>query len=117
VFELAFATLAAATLRCTAPPPVPPGLPAGSTYVSDARPPARFQHEARSTVVTVPAAEVDRLCRPPGEPPVCGARILACTQDGVITAPNPCAFRGDAYAELLCHEQAHRNGWPGTHGP
>lgn len=31
--------------------------------------------------------------------------------------PNPCAafWRGDRYADLMCHELGHMNGWPGDH--
>lgn len=32
------------------------------------------------------------------------------------TLPNPCSFRrGEEYAELMCHELGHVNGWPPKH--
>lgn len=40
---------------------------------------------------------------------------LACESLGTVYMPNPCEFRGDVYAELLCHESAHVRGWPHDH--
>lgn len=42
-----------------------------------------------------------------------GARIPAnaCATADLITMPNPCEWEGDKYAAMLCHEQAHAQGW------
>lgn len=111
-------TLALAASACVPKAQVDASAGPGSTYVSDARAPARYRRNVRATLATVSPSDVDRLCRPPGQPPVCGYRIEACTSTaGVITLPNPAAFPRDPYARLLAHELAHVQGWPATHGP
>lgn len=43
--------------------------------------------------------------------------IIACA--GVnkhrMILPNPCQFKDDAYARVVCHELGHTNGWPADH--
>jgi hypothetical protein len=43
--------------------------------------------------------------------------FVACTTESHITLPDPCpfAFTGDHYAQIVCHEMAHVNGWPADH--
>ncbi len=47
------------------------------------------------------------------------AGVDACARIGVgeVWMPNPCSayWRGDRYADLMCHEIGHTNGWPATH--
>ena len=40
-----------------------------------------------------------------------GRRIDACATSNLIVIPNPCLYRRDSYADLLCHELQHVNGW------
>lgn len=45
-----------------------------------------------------------------------GVTVEACTRGNLVTVPNPCAWPGsDPYAQLLCHELGHVNGWPSNH--
>jgi hypothetical protein len=92
-----------------------------STYEAVDKPiPARFQAPVNGVRVDfASAAEVDRVCA--GGKPVCGRRFYACAfKAKLLLLPNPCdvpgAPRGEGYAGLLCHELAHLNGWPATHG-
>lgn len=63
-------------------------------------------------VVFLPEAEVQGTCDIPVEP---GRTVMGCNRimpDGVrkIIMPDPCKYPGK-YAELMCHEMAHSNGW------
>jgi hypothetical protein len=82
---------------------------------SDIRPPARYQGDAEATVRFIAPRMVEDACSHGRH--VAGYIHLACTEGGVITLPNPCAFRHDWYAELACHEKAHlpQNGWAADH--
>lgn len=41
---------------------------------------------------------------------------LSCSSSAMMTLPNPCSvIDGGWYADLLCHEMAHANGWPANH--
>jgi len=73
------------------------------------RPPSRYQGDVQSTVHFSDNAEL--LCaiiKAPGRAIACG------NPGGIMIVPNPCRW-GDPYAELMCHEMAHVNGWPADH--
>lgn len=70
------------------------------------RPPPEF-HGDRDAMVTF-TADPDAACRPLSRPT--DRRILACAYHGALIVPNPCTQTG-AYADLLCHELGHANGW------
>lgn len=70
------------------------------------RPPPEF-HSDRHAMVTF-TADPDTACRPLSRPT--DRRILACEFHGALIVPNPCGQTG-AYADLLCHELGHANGW------
>ena len=38
-------------------------------------------------------------------------RVDACATSNLIIISNPCLYRRDSYADLLCHELRHVNGW------
>lgn len=72
-------------------------------------PPPERRGDALVLVQTLPAQEVTPYCQSLG---LNFPSIAACTRGGQIFMPNPCAWpRREAYAELLCHELGHRNGW------
>lgn len=77
-------------------------------------PPVRYQRDVDVRVVTMPAIQLNAFCEK-----ALGLRSAigwaACTIKGVIYMPSPCPGE-DATARLLCHEAAHINGWPATHG-
>lgn len=98
------------------PPPVGPKVAANSTYASSDAPPARFQADIRAEVTFVNRGDLQRICGR-GAPPPCGKIFLGCNQGGKLVIPNPCPdAERDPYAKLLCHELAHSNGWPVSHG-
>ena len=79
-----------------------------------AEPPARFQKPATFIVMTTPY--VEEACQTQGWHLPANYLYRACTKNGVVTIPNPCTWApGDSYAELLCHEAAHAQGWPADH--
>lgn len=90
---------------------------------SDAWPPARYQAARDWTVVrlaTVPPVASTAVCVKLGSrPPPAGSYYPSCKHtfhgDQVVVAPNPCAFRGERFAQLMCHELAHVHGWPADH--
>ena len=73
-------------------------------------PPLRFQSVTEAKIAFMPQDQVNWLCNTKRQANL----IQACVIDGTIIAPNPCQQRG-AYAELLCHEMAHLNGYPAEH--
>jgi hypothetical protein len=95
-------------------------LAANSTLYSDAIPPVRFQGDVNVQLEFVHPSTVLNRCRDElgvTFPLRTGDTLLACSRGGAIAIPNPCLYAdGDGYARLLCHEIAHVNGWPGTHG-
>ena len=91
--------------------------PAGPSLFSDATPPARFRGDASVSLQFRDQPGINRECQPLFGTPPTGMKTDACEMDGRIIAPNPCDYpSSDAYAHLLCHELAHANGWPRTHG-
>lgn len=71
------------------------------------RPPSELQADRHSMVTFT--SDPDAACRGisthKGE-----ARILGCEFHSALVVPNPCGVSG-AYADLLCHELGHANGW------
>lgn len=51
-----------------------------------------------------------------GEPPK-DHHFVGCVRPPLVHMPNPCDYRDEDYARWMCHEMAHVNGWPATHGP
>lgn len=73
-------------------------------------PPKQFQHGADVRITFMDQDKVNWLCNMKRE----AGTLQACVIDGVIYAPNPCQAPG-AYAELMCHEIGHANGWNAKH--
>jgi hypothetical protein len=76
-------------------------------------PPTQYQRDAEARVTFLSArndaiARCQMLGAPQGAQ-ACGGAA------GFIVAPNPCVYAGDPYADLLCHELGHVNGWPASH--
>jgi hypothetical protein len=81
----------------------------------DGPPPLRFQHlPARARLHTLATTDVQAACTR-ARPSPADVTIYACARNGVVTMPNPCEFPDERFAELLCHELAHINGWSGLH--
>jgi hypothetical protein len=99
---------------CSAPVPVPPtAIAPNSTYYSDGMPPERFRANNQVMVRFGSQADIEGIC---GKAP-CGKIMLACQPPRQMILPNPCRYGpSDQYAKLVCHELAHLNGWPATHG-
>lgn len=74
-------------------------------------PPVRFMGDAGSIVAFV--TDLNQTC---GTPPK-DKKWAGCRRGDIIYLPNPCPFalKGN-YAWRVCHELAHRNGWPAYHG-
>ena len=71
------------------------------------RPPPEFQGD-RSSMVTFSSGP-DAACRAI-KPGAGEGEIYGCAFYSALIVPNPCQHSG-AYAELLCHELGHVNGW------
>lgn len=102
-------------------PVIAAGAPANSTYEAAGKPiPVRYREPVAGWVKMrfLSAADVNRRCA--GGVPVCGRVFEACVRDGELIMPNPCddpaGPSGQGYSGTLCHELAHINGWPETHG-
>ena len=74
------------------------------------RPPHAYQGDTQASIVFNSQRATTALC----EIVTRKDEALACATGPHIWAPNPCTW-SDPYAQLLCHEMAHVNGWPGTH--
>lgn len=73
-------------------------------------PPKRYQGDAVAAV----SFQTSPTCG--GATHEAGVSVEACAGGGWINAPNPCQWPGtDTYAQLLCHEVGHVNGWPANH--
>lgn len=112
---------AAAGKRCESAQPypaVPVTAAPNSTYLTTVAPPQRFTGGAKVKVEFVSPDEANRICANQASGlPVCGRLFYACHRDGKLIMPNPCGYpMSDPYAKLFCHEQAHVNGWPASHG-
>lgn len=75
-------------------------------------PPERYQGNAIVVVRFDERLEIERICSER-----VGHYAMACADvgRGSIYTENPCGVQDGWYAELLCHELAHRNGWPADH--
>ena len=69
-------------------------------------PPPEFQGDRDNVKVSF-VADPDRTCR---TPEAGDGEILGCEMFGRIWVKNPCLETG-AYAEVLCHELGHVNGY------
>ncbi len=107
----AFAAVAAAALflpGCMSFAPLEPVISPPGIYQRDNRVMVEFVHP---TMVGVRCAE--RGVRFLGMP---GVNSGACADTQLITMANPClTITAGWYAEVLCHELAHVNGWPHDH--
>lgn len=92
-------------------------LAPNSTPYSDDWPPVAYQKDVTVQVEFASRQAMQVSCqRLFGQPPT-GSAIEACNTGSKIVMPNPCTFpKEDRYAQLLCHEIGHANGWPSTHG-
>ena len=101
---------------CSAPVAVPATITTpNATYYSDSEPPVRFRKSGSVTVQFTTQAGINSIC---GKAP-CNMVTLGCLETGParMILPNPCSYpASDDYAELVCHELGHLNGWPATHG-
>jgi hypothetical protein len=128
---LALASIQPRTTPTHAPAPATPsgacsaGMPAlpsrplatGSTYFSDAMPPERFRNASQAHLVIETPAEISRICIAAGAPALpCGYSYVACTIGSTVHMSNPCDHPDERWAALMCHELAHVQGWPATHG-
>jgi len=92
-------------------------LAAASTALfTDAQPPERFQSPTVFVLEVGTQAAIESRCQPLFGVPPAGMKTDACAAGGRVVAPNPCDFDSERYARMLCHEMAHVNGWPPTHG-
>jgi hypothetical protein len=102
-------------------PAIPANAPANSTWLAAGKPiPERFRGAPAGwlKIQFMEADEVNRVCA--GGQAVCGRIFYACVRGDTLIMPNPCDEPGapedKGYAGTLCHEVAHVNGWPATHG-
>jgi hypothetical protein len=77
-------------------------------------PPKRYQGDAMVAVVFHNPQDLARICAGGSTVGEGSGTVVACTIGGVLHLPNPNAW-GDPYAQVVAHELAHANGWPGTH--
>lgn len=93
---------------------------AAPATISDGRPPERFTSTSAATVQLVDRGDVNAACGTAPE----GFEYVACTRTrerkgvrvSTIIMPNPCQFPEERFAQILCHEFGHVNGWPASHG-
>ena len=74
-------------------------------------PPKEYRGDAKVTVHFTRHAEVlCKIIKADGRP-------IACAPIGgdLIIAPNPCDWKSDAWARLMCHESGHTQGWAADH--
>lgn len=75
-------------------------------------PPRQYQQGTRVVVQFESAQNVASMCSL-----ITSGRLqnrAACANTEIIIAPNPCDY-GGRYAEIMCHELAHVNGWGADH--
>lgn len=94
---------------------IKPGGPYHGEAAANWQPPFAMQHGAVVAMDFVDGdEEIARQCGPNADG--CSASPAAAKADhGLIVVHNPCAYQGDFYADTLCHELGHINGWPGDH--
>lgn len=81
-------------------------------------PPKRYQTPGMYAVRTVPTSQIASACAGGsrvGERQV--GSVMGCTKGFIVTLPNPCEWKADAFAALTCHEFAHGrpSGWANDH--
>lgn len=90
---------------------------AGGSEVSEGPPPARFRGDTTASSVVF-TSDVEKKCKAAGLKEIAGTKTNACSMVGgsvrAIIVSNPCKASGK-YAEDLCHELGHLNGWSGKH--
>lgn len=92
---------------------IPPSIPQDKQYVS--RPDYVYMGDARVVIETY-SGDMDKYCRQFGLDYNEGSTGVACTvgvgrgDKATIYMPNPCLF-SDNYAQILCHEIAHTQGY------
>lgn len=71
--------------------------------------PEQYQGKAVAVVLFVEPEDLPKHCGKPEK----GLIRLGCADVGgpQMTLPNPCHFKEEFYAKLVCHEKAHINGW------
>ena len=74
-------------------------------------PPKEYRGDARVTVHFTRHAEV--LCRIMKAEP--GSIACAGVGSDWMIVPNPCDWKSDAWARLMCHEKGHSLGWGAEH--
>lgn len=90
--------------------PVSPALVLNLDTVEPA--PAQYTGPVAAKILFLYPQGVESLCTSAGVGPVpSGRAVAACSQYDVIVMPDPCLYRDDNYAKLLCHEKAHILGW------
>jgi hypothetical protein len=82
------------------------------TTAFDGPPPVRFQHDTSATITFTDPPEIARQCHAPVDETEGCADIGPVHRKIWIT--NPCRVR-EHYAQILCHELGHLNGWPANH--
>lgn len=79
------------------------------------RPPVEFMHDT-TIKVQFHSDDVDLVCEAEGVPHPSTGTLVGCagygdaTHPPTIHMPNPCFFQ-EPYAQVLCHEMAHTNGY------
>ena len=90
--------------------PVSPAL--STPFASVEAAPVEYISPAAAKILFLYPDGVESICLDAGVKPVPeGRTIVACAQGDVIVMPDPCLYRDDNYARLLCHEKAHILGW------
>lgn len=95
--------------------PPPTVVAANSTYYTNGAPPERYRGDTKVVFQFDSRDEVHAICAAVALPVPCGSRYGACVIGNVVHVPNPCSEVSE-YAATLCHELAHVNGWPASHG-
>lgn len=85
--------------------------------IDSAWPPERYRNDVEAAPTFYVAQDrLERLCG--WTPPRPGVVLLGCERGGMIFLPNPCwdvRYSREKFAELVCHEMGHANGWSGKH--
>jgi len=96
------------------------GVGAAPAAASIPLPPPSYQTPWTATVQVMDSTwAVHRRCHAGARVPVFGPQTIGCylPLERTIIMPNPCHYKQQEYARLLCHEGAHFSGWPGDHPP
>lgn len=84
------------------------GCQAALTHI---RPPAQYIGKPIATQIIIDDQEaVTKMCMGLG----LNATTVACANPNIMIVPDPCEYTG-VYAELMCHETGHANGWDKSH--